>query len=96
GDVEKGFQEADVIVDQTYTTSRVEQAYLEPDAGFGYVDDDGGIVLHVSTQNPHYDQAEVAAVLGLDLDRVRVIQAATGGGFGSKLDVSVQCYLGLA
>ncbi len=96
GDVGKGFQEADVIVDQTYTTSRVEQAYLEPDAGFGYVDDQGKIVLHVSTQNPHYDQTEVAAVLGLDLNRVRVIQSATGGGFGSKLDVSVQCYLGLA
>ncbi|NIQ38411.1 MAG: molybdopterin-dependent oxidoreductase [Proteobacteria bacterium] len=96
GDIRRGFQEADMIVDQTYTTSRVEQAYLETDAGFAYIDDVGRIVLHVSTQNPHYDQAEVASVLGLDLDRIRVIQSATGGGFGSKLDVSVQCYLGLA
>ena len=96
GDVEKGFQEADVVVEQTYTTSWVEHACLEPDAGIAYVDGEGRIILHVSTQNPFYDQKEVADVLNLDLDRVRVIQAATGGGFGSKLDVSVQCYLGLA
>jgi CO/xanthine dehydrogenase Mo-binding subunit len=96
GDIRRGFQEADILADQTYTTSRVDQAYLETDAGFAYVDDVGRIVLYVSTQNPHYDQAEVASVLGLELDRIRVIQSATGGGFGSKLDVSVQCYLGLA
>jgi CO/xanthine dehydrogenase Mo-binding subunit len=96
GNVKAGFQEAEVIVDRTYTTSRVEHACLEPDAGFAYIDEEGIIVLYVSTQNPHYDQKEVAAVLGLDPGRVRVVQAATGGGFGSKLDVSVQCYLGLA
>lgn len=96
GDVEKGFQEADVIAEQTYTTPWIEHACLEPDAGIAYVDDEGRIILYVSTQNPFYDQKEVADVLGLELDRVRVIQAPTGGGFGSKLDVSIQCYLGLA
>jgi CO/xanthine dehydrogenase Mo-binding subunit len=96
GDIEKGFQEADVIVERTYTTPWVEHACLEPDAGIAYLDEEGRIILYVSTQNPFYDQKEVADVLGLGLDRVRVIQAPTGGGFGSKLDVTVQCYLGLA
>jgi CO/xanthine dehydrogenase Mo-binding subunit len=96
GDVGKGFQEADVVVEHTYTTSWVEQACLEPDAGIAYVDKEGRIIFHVCTQNPFYIQREIADVLNLDLDRVRVIQAATGGGFGSKLDVTVQGYLGLA
>ncbi len=96
GDVEKGFQVADIVVERTYTTPWVEHACLEPDAGIAYLDEEGRIILYVSTQNPFYDQKEVADILGLKLDRVRVIQAPTGGGFGSKLDVSVQCYLGLA
>ena len=96
GDVEKGFGEADLVVERTYTTSWIEHAYLEPDAGFAYTDERGRVVLHVSTQNIFYHQEEVAAVLGLGTDRVRVIQSATGGGFGSKNDVTVHCCLGLA
>jgi nicotinate dehydrogenase large molybdopterin subunit len=96
GDVEKGFKEADLIIERDYSTSWIEHAYLEPDSGFGYMDENGRVVLHVSTQNVFYHQEEVAAVLGLGLDRVRVIQSATGGGFGSKNDVSVHCCLGLA
>jgi CO/xanthine dehydrogenase Mo-binding subunit len=96
GDVEKGFRQADIIVERTYTTPWVEHACLEPHSGIAYTDDQGRVTLCVSTQNPFYDQKEVADTLGLEPDRVRVIQAPTGGGFGSKLDVSVQCYLGLA
>jgi nicotinate dehydrogenase large molybdopterin subunit len=96
GDVEKGFKEADLIVERTYTTSWIEHAYLEPDAGFAYVDDGGRVVLCASTQNIFYHQEEVAAVLGLGTDRVRVIQSPTGGGFGSKNDISVHACLGLA
>ncbi len=96
GDVEKGVQEADIIVERTYTTPWVEHACLEPHAGIAHVDEEGRIILYVSTQSPFYDQKEVANILGVGLDRIRVIQAPTGGGFGSKLDVSVQCYLGLA
>ncbi|MBM3302155.1 MAG: molybdopterin-dependent oxidoreductase, partial [Deltaproteobacteria bacterium] len=96
GDVEKGFKEADLVVERTYTTSWIEHAYLEPDAGFGYVDEKGRIVLFVSTQNVFYHQEEISAILGLGPDQVRVIQSATGGGFGSKNDVSVHCLLGLA
>ncbi|RLB05142.1 MAG: aldehyde oxidase, partial [Deltaproteobacteria bacterium] len=96
GDVERGFAEAEVIIERTYLTSMLEHTYLEPDAGVAWIDEEGRIVVYPSTQNPHYDHREIAAVLGLEPSRVRVIQATTGGGFGSKLDVTVQCFLALA
>ncbi len=96
GNVEAAFNAADVIVERVYTTPHIEHTYLEPDAGLAYVDDSGILVIHASTQNPHYDQKDVADLLGLEEGRVRVVQAATGGGFGSKLDLNVQGYVGLA
>lgn len=96
GNPEAAFEKADVVLERVYTTSHVEHTYLEPDAGLAYVDDDGRITVYASTQNPHYDQKDVADLLGLDADRVRIIQAATGGGFGSKLDLNVQGFVALA
>jgi CO/xanthine dehydrogenase Mo-binding subunit len=96
GDVQRGFKDAEVIVEETYTTTWVDHAYLEPDAGISYLDEDGRITVVCPTQNVHYDQKEVAAVLALPLDRVRIIQCATGGGFGGRLDITVQCLLALA
>ena len=96
GNVDKAFETAHVIVEKTYRTSAIEHTYLEPDAGMGYVDDDGAFVIHASTQNPHYDHKEVVELLGLADEKVRIIQAATGGGFGSKLDLNVQGFIGLA
>jgi len=96
GDVRKGFQEAEVIIEESYTTSLVEHAYLEPDAGFSCLDEDGRITVICPTQAVHYDRAEVASVLGLPLEKVRIIQCATGGGFGGRLDITVQCLLALA
>ncbi|MGZ3568021.1 MAG: xanthine dehydrogenase family protein molybdopterin-binding subunit [Thermodesulfobacteriota bacterium] len=96
GDVQRGFKEAEVIVEETYTTTWVDHAYLEPDAGISYLDEERRITVVCPTQNVHYDQKEVAAVLGLPLDKVRIIQCATGGGFGGRLDITVQCLLALA
>jgi len=94
GDVEAGFAAADVIVENRYLTQRVEHAYIEPEAGVAEYD--GSMVtMWVSTQNTHFDRKEVARTLGIGVNRVRVIQAVTGGGFGGKLDISVQCYLAL-
>jgi nicotinate dehydrogenase large molybdopterin subunit len=95
GNPELAFEQADVVVERIYTTPHVEHTYLEPDAGLAYVDDDENVVVFASTQNPHYDQKDVAGLLGLDEDKVRVIQAATGGGFGSKLDLTVQGFVAL-
>jgi CO/xanthine dehydrogenase Mo-binding subunit len=95
GNPEAAFDRADVIIERVYRTTFVEHTYLEPDAGLAYMDD-GVLTIHASTQNPHYDQQELADLLGLDNSRVRIIQAATGGGFGSKLDLNVQGFVGLA
>ncbi len=95
GDVDRGVAEADVVVEGEYRTSYIEHAYLEPEAGVARWEPDGSITMWVSTQNPHYDRAEVAAVMGMPVNRVRVIAAVTGGGFGGKLDVSVQPYIAL-
>src|SRR4030042_3817030 len=96
GDVQRGFKEAEVIVEETYTTTWVDHAYLEPDAGIAYLDEEGRITVVCPTQNVHYDQKEVASALSLPLDQVRIIQCATGGGFGGRLDITVQCLLALA
>ncbi len=96
GDVEQAFENSDIVIEKTYRTSRIEHSYLEPDAGAGYVDEDGTLVIYASTQNPHYDHKEVCGLLGLEDHQVRIVQAATGGGFGSKLDLNVQGFIGLA
>lgn len=95
GDVEAGFAASKVIVERKYTTQSVEHAYIEPEAGLAEYD--GRMVtIWVSTQNTHFDRKEVARNMGLGVHQVRIVQAVTGGGFGGKLDISVQCYLALA
>ena len=96
GNIDKAFENCQAVVEKTYQTSCLEHTYLEPDAGAGYVDGDGTIVIFASTQNPHYDHSEVVSILGVEDEKVRIIQAATGGGFGSKLDLNVQGFIGLA
>jgi CO/xanthine dehydrogenase Mo-binding subunit len=95
GNPEEAFNHADVVVERIYTTPHIEHTYLEPDAGVAFVDENGVVVVYASTQNPHYDQKDVATLLDLDENRVRIIQAATGGGFGSKLDLNVQGFVAL-
>jgi CO/xanthine dehydrogenase Mo-binding subunit len=96
GDVNEAFDRCAFVVEKTYRTSFLEHVYLEPDAGAGYGEEDGTLVIFASTQNPHYDHSEVVSLLGVKDRDIRIIQAATGGGFGSKLDLNVQGYIGLA
>ncbi len=95
GDAAAALRTAAVVVSRRYTTQRVEHSYIETEAGVAYMDN-GILVIKAGTQNPHYDRRDVSRVLGLPMHKVRIIQAATGGGFGGKLDISVQCFLGLA
>ena len=96
GDVEKGFAEADIIIEDDYETNMLEHAYIEPEVGVAYKDEDGNIVVLVTTQNPHSDHAQLVSILNMPPEKVRVIQTETGGGFGGKLDISVQPFLALA
>jgi CO/xanthine dehydrogenase Mo-binding subunit len=96
GDVEDGFARADVIVEGEYHTPAQEHAYLQPEAGVGYVDDEGRVTVEVAGQWTHEDQEQIAHALGLPLEQVRVIYPAIGGAFGGREDMSVQIVLALA
>jgi CO/xanthine dehydrogenase Mo-binding subunit len=94
GDLDKAFAESDVVVEATYQTQHVDHAYLEPEAGVGWIDGDGVLTLRVSTQViEHWRQ--LADILALPHARVRVIGAYMGGGFGGKEDMTVEPYLAL-
>jgi len=96
GDVDSAFSQADVILEQEYHTPAQEHAYLQPEAGLGYVDDQGRVTVVVAGQWTHEDQEQIAHALDLPLDRVRVIYPAIGGAFGGREDMSVQIVLALA
>lgn len=96
GDIAKGFSEADVIVESTYVTPVQEHAYLQPEAGLGYIDEDGVVTVIVAGQWTHEDQAQIAHSLKLPSEKIRVIYPAIGGAFGGREDMSVQITLALA
>lgn len=95
GDASKALKEADIVVEGRFTTGFVEHAYIEPEAGFARRVGDR-VEVHAATQAPVMDQEGTASILGVPLDRVRMVPTAVGGGFGAKLDMSVQPYLALA
>ena len=82
------------VVEGTMQTGFVEHAYIEPEAGAAWMDGDT-LVIRACTQAPVMDRDGTAVILGLPLDRVRIIPSAVGGGFGSKIDISLQPLLGL-
>lgn len=83
------------IVHREIETSFVEHAYIEPEAGIAWMDGTQ-VVVAACTQAPVMDRDDLALLLGLEKERVRVIPTAAGGGFGSKLDLSLQPFLALA
>ncbi|TPL69442.1 molybdopterin-dependent oxidoreductase [Mesorhizobium sp. B2-4-1] len=94
GDPETALADAAVTVTGAIETAYVEHAYIEPEAGHAYMDGDMLVVV-ACTQAPYMDRDDTAKVLGLPVDKVRIVPTATGGGFGSKLDVSLQPLIGL-
>lgn len=95
GDVDRSLAAASVTVEGEFETTFVEHAYIEPEAGWARRIGDA-IAVTVSTQSPYLDRDDVAAILGLAPENVRIIPSACGGGFGSKLDLSVQPFVALA
>jgi len=96
GDIAAGFKKADVIVEKEYHTPAQEHAYLQPEAGLSYIDEEGRVTVLVAGQWTHEDQEQIAHALELPLDQVRVIYPAIGGAFGGREDMSVQIVLALA
>jgi len=95
GNVEKALAEADAIVEGEFETGFVEHACIEPEAGFAKRVGDQ-IEVQACTQSPYMDRADIAKLLGIPAEAVRIIPTAVGGGFGTKLDLSVQPFLALA
>lgn len=96
GDVEAGFEQADVIVEGYYTTDAVEHAYLQPEAALGYIDNQGRVTVIAATQWAHDDLHQLAHMLDLPEDQVREIVPAIGGAFGGREDMFVQHLAALA
>ena len=96
GDIEAGFAQADVIVEGEYRTSAQEHAYLQPEAGLSYIDEEGRVTIACGGQWTHSDRESIAHALNLPEERVRVIYPAIGGAFGGREDLSVQAVLALA
>ena len=96
GDLEDGFAQADVIVESEYRTPFQEHAFLQPEAGLAYIDNEGRITVEAGGQWTHTDQVEISHALGLSPEDVRVIYPAIGGAFGGREDMSVQIVLALA
>jgi len=93
GNVEEESSQAPHQLTLTMRTQHVEHAYLEPEAGWATWEERAGkvaVTLFVCTQTPYMDRDEIAFMFGLAPEQVRVIPSAVGGGFGGKLDLSVQ------
>jgi CO/xanthine dehydrogenase Mo-binding subunit len=94
GNVEEGFFEADMIIKNTYRVPFVDHAYIEPESGVAWVDENGVVTIRVSTQVIEHFRT-VADILELPHNRVRVIGTYVGGGFGGKEDITVETFLAL-
>lgn len=83
GNVQEGFDQADVIIENVYTTQAVEHAYLEPESCLALPDKER-LILYSGSQGSHAYQRMIAATLNIEIDQVRVVLTATGGAFGGK------------
>jgi aldehyde oxidoreductase len=95
GDVAGAFPECVAIVERDYTTPFVEHAFIEPESGLGILDPDGGITVKIPCQAAWDSRRELAGILDLAVDKVRVVQFPIGGAFGGKTDVLLERFLAL-
>ncbi|MBD3853952.1 MAG: selenium-dependent xanthine dehydrogenase, partial [Acidobacteria bacterium] len=95
GDVDHSLEESAHVVEETFTTQRIEHAFLEPEAALA-VPVGGGLKIYSQGQGVHDDQKQIAAILGINADAVEVELVSNGGAFGGKEDLSVQGHAALA
>ncbi|MFF9819139.1 xanthine dehydrogenase family protein molybdopterin-binding subunit [Streptomyces sp. NPDC014006] len=92
GDVDRARERADVIVEGEYTFGMQDQAFLGPESGLAVPEEDGGVHLYIATQWLHADLRQIAPVLGLPEEKVRMTLAGVGGAFGGREDLSMQIH----
>ncbi len=89
GDIEKGFEECDVVVEDTYVIPRVHQTYMEPHVSVASADSSGKVTVWASTQGPFAIRSGIAGTLGIPLTQINVIGTTMGGGFGGRFGVII-------
>ena len=90
GDLEKGFAEADVIVEHEYDTATVHQGYIEPQTAAALWNADGQLTVWTSTQGAFNAREELAGVLDLPVSKIKVVPMEIGGGFGGKINIYLE------
>jgi len=95
GNVDDAFSKAKYISNGRYKTQRVEHAFLEKESAVAHPDGNGGIVVYSQGQGIYVDRKQIAAILNLPENKVRVILVPNGGGFGGKEDLTVQGHAAL-
>ncbi len=96
GDATRAMERAAVVVRGTYRTPHIDHAFLAPEAGLAWVDENGRLSIEVASQWPQADLRQAAAVLGMPIERFRLVQSTIGGAFGGREDTSLQVLLLLA
>ncbi|WP_428935669.1 xanthine dehydrogenase family protein molybdopterin-binding subunit [Streptomyces sp. ACT015] len=92
GDVTEARKRADVVVRGEYRFGMQDQAFLGPESGLAVPEEDGGVHLYIATQWLHSDLRQIAPVLGLSEDKVRMTLSGVGGAFGGREDLSMQIH----
>ena len=95
GNAEQALGNAEIVISNTYRTQMVEHAYLEPEAGVASYEE-GRLTIWMPSKYSHADRSELAAVLALPLDKVRIVNTTIGGYFGDKTSLSPGYYAALA
>ncbi|MFK9092772.1 xanthine dehydrogenase family protein molybdopterin-binding subunit [Bacillus salipaludis] len=95
GEVDQAFQEADIIVENTFYSPRQMHAFIETEGGWGVMDEDGCITIRCPGQYGYRDRMQIARALAYNSERIRVISSPIGGAFGGKDEITVQIYLAL-
>jgi len=90
GDVQKGFTESDVVVENTFETHFAQHCPIETHAAISYLDDYGRLVIRTSTQVPFHVRRIVGQVIGIPVSKIRVVKPRIGGGFGAKQEIILE------
>jgi CO/xanthine dehydrogenase Mo-binding subunit/aerobic-type carbon monoxide dehydrogenase small subunit (CoxS/CutS family) len=95
GDIENGFDEADLVIEHTFRTPSAEHLFMEPECSIARPTPEGQMEIYVGSQIPYADREQVARALGWSEDRVRVVGQFVGGAFGGKEDIAGQIHAAL-
>ncbi|MBI4928019.1 MAG: molybdopterin-dependent oxidoreductase, partial [Anaerolineae bacterium] len=95
GDVEQGFQQAEILLEQVFHTPMHDHAFIEPECSVAVPTPEGRMEIYVGSQIPYSDRSQVAKALGVSEERVHIIGMLIGGGFGGKEDIAGQIHAAL-